>query len=483
MKNFIHNILYSISKRIFRWIEIFINYKYTKAINPSLTLAQIRAYNKQRTLGPSKIICNAPFNSIYVRQNGEISVCCASRYESIGNLKKNSIEEIWHGNDANNLRKRIKNYRLDGACTSCGHALKNKNYNSYIGRYYDWILSPVNYVFPLEITLETSNICNLECIMCSGKFSHLIRKNREQITAIPIDVSTAHYDNLKIYLQKIKRLKLLGGEPFLIDDYNNIIEYVIEHNKKCKIYVQTNGTVLTQRVKKNLAHKNIEISISIDSLQKETYEKIRINAKFENTLNNIKYFQERAIRLKQTININFCLMNMNWQEIPDIIEFCEARNFSLNIIFVEYPRLHSIRILKTDKLITILNTIELARLKTNKEDYLIILNNLSSKINRFISEDINKKTNNFNDINVTQRIEYTIQNLGNRFTETECIEIKEHLFNILEKVTDEKKIRLLNLLQDEINFANNNISNELNIIEDKLIQMKFLIDNLHIELN
>jgi hypothetical protein len=34
-----------------------------------------------------------------------------------------------------------------------------------------------NYILPRYLGLHLSNLCNLECIMCGGRWSSLIRKN------------------------------------------------------------------------------------------------------------------------------------------------------------------------------------------------------------------------------------------------------------------------------------------------------------------
>ncbi|MFN8579246.1 MAG: radical SAM protein [Candidatus Sericytochromatia bacterium] len=476
MKNFIYNILYSTSKHIFRWIEIFINYKYTKAINPTLTLEQIRAYNKQRTLGPSKIICNAPFNSIYVRQNGEVNVCCARLYDNLGDLKENSIEEIWNGEKINNLRENIKNYNLDGACTSCQYAIQSKNYNSFIGRYYDRFSNIIQNEYPTEITFETSNICNLECIMCNGKFSHLIRKNREKLPILPLELNSTHYDSFKPYLKKIKKITLMGGEPFLINEYLEVIEYIINNNPDCQIIIQTNATILTKRVRRILAYKNIEISISLDSLQKETYETIRKNANYENTISNINYYKDRANRFNHTININFCAMQLNWHEIPDIIKYCENNNFSINIIFIDYPRVHSIRSLTKEKIVSGLDMLNSNQYKIKKSINIERFNIFISHVKNVLNSK--NKLKDFKDANTSDLLVKNLNKLKTLSSFDNYKELELFILEIIKKLNNKEQIKFLELLTCEIEFIDRAVGIYSIKNEKELSSTKTTISNL-----
>lgn len=325
-------------------MEFLVIYRYNQSENPTLSLNLVKDYNRNRTLGPRKIICNAPFKHMYFKQNGKITACCASGVDAYGNIREGSILDIWNGEKANQLRKRIKNFNLSGGCSGCQHSIESKNYNAFIGRIYDSLLPSLNNKYPTEMTFEISNTCNLECVMCNGEFSNLIRRNVEKLPDLPDFYDIDFFEEIKEFLPYLKRVRFMGGEPFLIKQYGPIMDFLVKNNPACKIYIQTNGTVLNNSVKEIVESGNVEVSISIDSLQKQTYEIIRKNGSFERTMKNLNYFSERAIKHHQLININFCVMNINWREVPNIFEFCDNNNFTINLIPVEYPRHLSLRI-------------------------------------------------------------------------------------------------------------------------------------------
>jgi MoaA/NifB/PqqE/SkfB family radical SAM enzyme len=221
---------------------------------------------------------------------------------------------------------------------------KQETIMAFIGRIFDNLIPVKMRVFPSDMTFEISNTCNLKCIMCSCIFSDLIRKNVEKLPEIPNVYDEKFFEELKEFLPNLKRVRFMGEEPFLIRQYAPILLYLVDKNPSCKIYIQTNGTVLNNAVKKIMESRNVEISISIDSLQKETYERIRRNSSYECMMNNLEYFSKRAKDNQQLININFRIMNNNWREVPDIIDFCDRNNFTLNMITVENPRLLSLLI-------------------------------------------------------------------------------------------------------------------------------------------
>jgi MoaA/NifB/PqqE/SkfB family radical SAM enzyme len=63
--------------------------------------------------------CNAPWNELYICDNGDAKICCTSE-TLIGNINENSIFDLWNSPEAINLRRRILkgNYAKD-CCARC----------------------------------------------------------------------------------------------------------------------------------------------------------------------------------------------------------------------------------------------------------------------------------------------------------------------------------------------------------------------------
>jgi len=112
---------------------------------------------------------------------------------------------------------------------------------------------------------------------------------------------------------------------------------IFEMNPALTITVTTNGTILNDKVMGYLCKGKFNINVSIDSLQKENYEKIRVNATFEKTLENIAYFKQYCLEKNTTFSFVVCPMRYNWEEIPGIVHYANENNIFLNFNVVTKP--------------------------------------------------------------------------------------------------------------------------------------------------
>lgn len=281
-------------------------------------------YNAVRPNGPKSTLCYAPFKSLYFGHGGKVYACCYNRQYILGTIPEETIEEIWFGQKADKLRNYIKHNDLTLGCGGCDNLFTAKNFDAVKASMYDHYPELANR-FPSLMEFELSNICNLECIMCSGEFSSSIRKNRERMPVIPQVYGSKFVEQLKKFIPWLSEVKFYGGEPFMVDIYYEIWDQIILLNPSCKISVQTNATTLNSRLKALLERKNFDLNISLDSLNKEKYESIRINARFESVMENIEYFRKYAKEKNTFLGISCCAMRDNWRELPDFITFCNER--------------------------------------------------------------------------------------------------------------------------------------------------------------
>ncbi|MEJ5268527.1 MAG: radical SAM protein, partial [Bacteroidales bacterium] len=191
-------------------------------------------------------------------------------------------------------------------------------------------ITPGQSGYPSSMEFQLDNICNLECIMCSGEYSALIRKNREKGTPYISPYDENFVNQIKKYIPYLKQASFTGGEPFLIEIYYQIWNLIQILNPHLQIYVSTNGTILNDKIKKYLDKLNFNFTISIDSLQKDNYEKIRRNASLEKTLENIDFFIRYAKTKNLNINIKSVVTPFNYKDIPEVLEFCN--NNQINFI-------------------------------------------------------------------------------------------------------------------------------------------------------
>lgn len=204
--------------------------------------------------------------------------------------------------------------------------------------------------FPVNLDVSVTNACNLECTMCK-RTNVLNNKNlREKNELIDSEIRYLDVDVFKKVIDEgvengLKAVHLTGhdGEPTLHDRFPEMIEY---SRKKgiIDVFANTNATLLHKddRIDRILKAQPHRIMFSVDSPYKETYEKIRINAKYDVVLNNIKNFIKRKKELGSLfpiVKVQMVVMEQNKGEIDefkrlfrdklgvDILGFTEFVNF------------------------------------------------------------------------------------------------------------------------------------------------------------
>ena len=94
-------------------------------------------YNELRQTKNKDIFCHAPFTNINFEQNGNASACCYSRRHVLGTYPADSIDDIWFGKKAEQLRSFMRRNALPGACDICLDQFRSRNFGGLRARYFD----------------------------------------------------------------------------------------------------------------------------------------------------------------------------------------------------------------------------------------------------------------------------------------------------------------------------------------------------------
>ena len=318
----------------------------------------LEEYNATRHPSQSGKICHAPFNTMVLTQLGEIYSCGVNRTALLGLHPQQSIRDAWFGKEATELRKRILNNDLSYGCEQCRDYLLMKNFWNIKARVYDEMMkddevdsipesitesgvAESKELFPTRIDFNLSNTCNLECAMCTGWLSSSILKNRFHLKEKENPWGEQFLTEIQEFLPHLKTAFFAGGEPFLIQNYFQLWEDILKVSPDCHFIIQTNGTVLNDRIKNIIEKGKFYFNISIDSVRKETFESIRVNANFEKSMQNFDYFVDYAKRKQTFVNLTVCPIQQNWREIPELIRFANEKGVSLYFNTVLYPQRYS----------------------------------------------------------------------------------------------------------------------------------------------
>lgn len=130
----------------------------------------------------------------------------------------------------------------------------------------------INYKFsnkhkPISLTINLTGKCNLKCKTCK------VWKNKSR------DLEFSEWKKISEKIETPLWITITGGEPFLREDFSEIIKSICKNAKPVVLNIATNG-MLTEKIIKDIKKIKdsysgiLRINISIDGL-KETHELIR----------------------------------------------------------------------------------------------------------------------------------------------------------------------------------------------------------------
>jgi len=320
----------------------------------------LAAYDRTRNFSDKAVraLCYAPYSSLYFDNQGRVRVCCHNWQHPAGSILESSLDEIWNGLKVKILREALKEYRYGPGCDFCRAQNEDTFANAAMRRFDAFGVPEEAPLWPQQMEFSISNACNLECIMCRGDWSSAIRARREKLPPLPRLYSEAFFASLWKYLPHVKRLKFLGGEPFLIGEYHTLWERLIAEQLPVSCHVTTNGTQYNARVERVLEHIPMGFAVSMDGATKATVEGIRVNAVYEEVMENARRFRDYARARKTSFCITYCLMRQNWHEFGDFCLLADSWGCPVGLNTVLNPPQFGIYTLPVSELRKVLEAME-----------------------------------------------------------------------------------------------------------------------------
>lgn len=188
-------------------------------------------------------------------------------------------------------------------------------YNSdFISEKILYPLFPLSVFYPHYIEVEVSTLCNLRCKMCE----HTYWKEKSQMMS---------FEQLKKIVEQFPKLKWIGltgiGESFLNPDFMKMVKYV----KGKSLYLELYDTffLIDEKFSRGLIEAGVDrMIVSIDAATPKTYEKIRVGAKFDRVLENIKGLRRLKKKMKAhypEITFHYIISKTNIHEVLPFVSF------------------------------------------------------------------------------------------------------------------------------------------------------------------
>jgi len=204
--------------------------------------------------------------------------------------------------------------------------------------------------FPVNLDVSVTNNCNLLCTMCKRTVAIADKELWNSGTVIDPKLQYIDVDIFKKVIDEgaqkgLQAVHMTGhdGEPTMHKRLPEMIKYAREKGI-VDVFTHSNATFLH---KGRLIDRLIDagptrIIFSMDSPEKETYEKIRVNADYETVVNNIRNFIKRKKELGlmfPIVKVQMVVMKQNVKEVnlfkslfkdelqADVLGFTEFVNY------------------------------------------------------------------------------------------------------------------------------------------------------------
>ena len=262
----------------------------------------------------------------------------------LGDLNKNSFEEVFFGPVAKRFREELAKGKLPiMSCTRCGDlvrvpksevkmaSLKNgSNGNGHPGASTLDSTAPQTFAGPTPrlpyrgMLLENTVRCNIDCIGCDRQSAARIRTSKQMDLQTLSRMADLVHD---LGLQQLFYLNL--GEPFLSPNVGQELPLLRKKNPDCRIIISTNSIILNNDAKREAALSASHIFFSIAGISDEMLKKYEHYGSFEKAYQNMKALvaYRNAKGLAQPI-LEWKYLLFNWndrrQTIDRAIEMAKA---------------------------------------------------------------------------------------------------------------------------------------------------------------
>jgi organic radical activating enzyme len=297
-----------------------------------------------------------PWISIETSPIGTTRPCCLTIEEIVddeGNkydLNTTDLQTVYRSTYMQNLRQQFRAGEKPATCTRCwqeedaGRASKriySKIRLKELAEKIDYENDKPDQLWFVDLKL--GNICNLKCRICgswsSSKWAHEeinyipnLKNKKDHLAykflqqgAWPRKTQT-FWANLKELLPNIKYFEFTGGEPFMIQEHFDLLQYAVDQGyaKNIDIHYNTNGTQWPDAHELWSHFRRVDIAFSIDNIG-ERFEYERYGARWIEVTENIKKFHELRDQYSSKITTQVC-MTINIQNVYYLEDLCNWIN-------------------------------------------------------------------------------------------------------------------------------------------------------------
>ena len=308
-----------------------------------------------------KTICMLPWISIETSPMGTTRPCCLAHDEIVdeyGNkydLTKTNLEVVYKSHYMQDLRRQFRTGGKPATCKRCwdeedaGRDSKRIHTQIRLKELYpqvDWQNDTPNQLWFIDLKL--GNICNLKCSICGSWSSS--KWAAEEMDYLPAgtdkkkhiaytwlkagkwpEQSPGFWENLKALLPNIRYFEFTGGEPWLIQEHFDLLQYAVDqgYSKNIDIHYNTNGTQTPlPHVPMWAKFGRVDVAYSIDNVGKR-FEYERYGADWAEVNDNIDrtHFAKTQWAPNITTQLCFTINIQNVYYLDELLVWADTKGF------------------------------------------------------------------------------------------------------------------------------------------------------------
>ena len=315
---------------------------------------------QQYQLMQSERFCILPWIHMHAWPDGKAYPCClANAKHPLGNLKQQTMKEVWNGDDMKEMRRNMLDDKFCKQCTDCyeqesaGFSSMRNNANKNYAQHIDLIdqTLPDGTLPDMKLhywDVRFSNICNLKCRSCGSIFSSRWYDDDVKIWGKElrprVQFAGRHendiWEQMQEHIPHLEQIYFAGGEPLIMPEHNRILKLLIEKgNTKVRLIYNTNLTEL--RFKKESVldlwkhFPTVCVAASLDDMG-DRAAVIRSGTDWDQVEQNIRDLKRECPHIDFMISPTLSVMNVwNFTRFHRyMVEqgFIEAKDMNVNIL-------------------------------------------------------------------------------------------------------------------------------------------------------
>jgi radical SAM protein with 4Fe4S-binding SPASM domain len=337
----------------------FSQYNWKDRIPSYIKLEELTEDQKHKLI-TSETFCMIPWIHLHAWPDGRAYPCCLAKAEHpVGNLKEQTMKEVWNAEPMREMRTNMLNDRPCKECGDCyeqeshGFASMRNNSNKNFGQHIDEVdhTLPDGSLPDFKLhywDVRFSNICNLKCRSCGSIFSSRWYDDDVKLWGKAlrprVQFAGRHDDDIWEQMQEhiphLDQIYFAGGEPLIMEEHNRILKLLIEKgNTKVRLIYNTNLTELKYKRESVLElwkhFPSVCVAASLDDMGKRAAV-IRSGTDWAEVEQNIRDLKRECPHIDFMISPTLSIMNIwnfvNFHRYMVDQEFIRPGDLNVNIL-------------------------------------------------------------------------------------------------------------------------------------------------------